>query len=474
MNRGCWSTASLIWLVVATMPFTGKLRAQDPDIGPPPGRLIDVGGYRLHLDCRGSAHPTVVIDVGAWSIFFRHIQEQTAGEAQVCTYDRAGMGWSDPGPTPRTSERMAQELHTLLRRAGVPAPYVLVGHSLGGLNVRAFARQHPDEVAGLVLVESAHEDQWNRLPPEAYAALGNALPRLRAAAAAARAGQLAGRPQPGPFPQASKEVQATYSAAMTTPKPYEGFAAEIEGVMLDAKAPGAPPRLEGIPLAVVTAGNSFAAFEGSGIPREAANAVWMELQSELVRLSTTGRQFVSDTANHRIHASDPGIVARGIRHVLQAARASMKEPTSGTPVPRILPGRSTPEVDRLLRRIEETYAAMDVAAFVGLFTEDFIQDDVNRRVHVESRNAWTKQTEMINAAHRQMSRRHYGRLVIGEWVVAEIEWGGIVRGEAIGVPGRDREYLFSGLGLLKLKGGKVQRQVLYSDYATLMAQLPKQ
>jgi hypothetical protein len=117
---------------------------------------------------------------------------------------------------------------------------------------------------------------------------------------------------------------------------------------------------------------------------------------------------------------------------------------------------------------------MDVAAFVGLFTEDFIQDDVNRRVHVESRNAWTKQTEMINAAHRQMSRRHYGRLVIGEWVVAEIEWGGIVRGEAIGVPGRDREYLFSGLGLLKLKGGKVQRQVLYSDYATLMAQLPKQ
>lgn len=465
----------IVWLIIAAMAAS-ELQAQHSDIGPPPGRLIDVGGHRLHLDCRGSGLPAVVIDVGAgaWSIFVRHIQEQLAGEAQVCTYDRAGMGWSDPGPAPRTNKQMAEELHTLLRRAGVPAPYVLVGHSLGGLNVRVFARNHPSEVAGLVLVESAHENQWNRLPPEAYAALGGALPRLRAAAAAARARQLVDRPQPGPFPQASPEVQAIYGAAMATPKPYEGFAAEIEGVMQDAKSPGAPARLDNIPLVVVTAGNSFAAFEGSGIPREAANATWMELQSELVKLSARGVQFVSDTANHRIYASDPGIVVRGIRHVVQAVRASGKEPPADMPVPRVLPPRSTPEVDLLLRRIEETYAAMDVGAFVALFADDFIQDDINRRVHVESRVAWAKQTDTINAAHLRMFRRHYGRLVLGEWVVAEIEWGGVVRGEALGTPGQDREYRFSGLGLLKLHNGKVQRQVLYSDYATLLAQLPKQ
>ncbi|HEX9579572.1 MAG TPA: alpha/beta hydrolase [Gemmatimonadales bacterium] len=165
---------------MAGILFQGKLRAQGPDIGPPPGKLVDVGGYRLHLDCRGSASPTVVIDVGAgaWSIFFTHIQEEIAAEARVCTYDRAGMGWSDPSPLPRTRERMVQELHALLRRSDVPAPYVLVGHSLGGLNVRAFATQHPDEVAGVVLVESAHEDQWSRLPPEAFAALRKSLSRL--------------------------------------------------------------------------------------------------------------------------------------------------------------------------------------------------------------------------------------------------------------------------------------------------------
>lgn len=458
-------------LITAVTFFAGPLAAQDV----PRGQLIDVGGFRLHLDCRGSARPVVVIDVGGggWSISFAHIQQELAGEAQICTYDRAGMGWSDPGPLPRTSERMAQELWTLLRRANVPGPYVLVGHSLGGLNVRAFAARHAEDVAGLVLVESAHEDQWNRLPPEAYAGLTGTLPRLRAAAAAARAGQLASAPrQSGPVPQASPEVQALYAEAMMTPKPYEGFAAEIEGVLLDARSRATPRPLGDLPLAVVTAGNSFAAFEGSGIPREAANAVWRELQSELVKLSPRAVHLVSDSANHLIHATDPGIVVRGIRHVLAAARKSAAEREHETHVPQVLPSSSTPQVDALLKRMEETYAAMDAAGFVGLFTDDFIQDDVNRRVHVEGKEAWRRQTHLINAAHRSMSRRHYGRLVTGEWIVAEIEWGGLVRGDALGTPGRDGEYLFSGLGLMRIRDGRVQRQVLFSDYATLLAQLP--
>jgi pimeloyl-ACP methyl ester carboxylesterase len=306
------------------------LAAQAPAERPPPGRLIDIGGFRLHLDCRGTGRQVVVIDVGAggWSISFTHIQQAITDEARVCTYDRAGMGWSDLGPAPRTSDRMANELHALLRRAGVPAPYVLVGHSLGGLTMRAFAAARPDEVAGIVLVESAHEEQWKRLPSEAFAALGATLPRLRAAAAAARAGRL-GPPQPGPVPQASREVQTIYAAAMTTPKPYEGFAAEIEGVMLDARAPVSPRPLGDLPLTVVTAGNSFAAFEGSGIPREAANGAWMQLQSELVGLSTRGVQFVIDSANHRIHATHPDFIVRAIRHMLRATRDTATRMGSG-------------------------------------------------------------------------------------------------------------------------------------------------
>ncbi|NTU81141.1 MAG: alpha/beta hydrolase [Chloroflexales bacterium] len=115
------------------------------------------------------------MDAGAndFSLFWARVQPEVVRIARVCVYDRAGLGWSEPSPHERTSPTMVRELHTLLERAGEPGPYVLVGHSLGGLNMRLFAQQHPAEVVGLVLVDAAHEEQDLRLP------------HLRAAAAAA-------------------------------------------------------------------------------------------------------------------------------------------------------------------------------------------------------------------------------------------------------------------------------------------------
>ena len=139
---------------------------------PPPGRLIDIGTHRLHLRCDGEGTPTVVFDaaLGASSLSWSLVHPAVARVTRACVYDRAGFGWSDAGPLPRTAGRIADELHELLRRRQVPGPYVLVGHSFGGLVMRLFAARHATDVAGLVLIEPALPEQW-AAPGEAQRAL---------------------------------------------------------------------------------------------------------------------------------------------------------------------------------------------------------------------------------------------------------------------------------------------------------------
>jgi pimeloyl-ACP methyl ester carboxylesterase len=133
---------------------------------PPPGRLVDVGGYRLHLNIMGEEKggPTVLLDSGmvSFSSNWAWVQPEVAKVVRVIAYDRAGLGWSDPGPSPRDAGHSARELHAALVKLGIAGPYVLVGHSYGGLAVRAFAALYRDEVAGMVLVDGSHPDQWVR------------------------------------------------------------------------------------------------------------------------------------------------------------------------------------------------------------------------------------------------------------------------------------------------------------------------
>jgi hypothetical protein len=138
---------------------------------------------------------------------------------------------------------------------------------------------------------------------------------------------------------------------------------------------------------------------------------------------------------------------------------------------RVLPTRSVPIVDRMLEGLEQAYAAKDVDRFVSFFTGDFRQVDVNRRVDVSGSDAWRRQTVGINAAHEDMGRRHHGRALIGDWLVVELEWWGTVRGEALGHPGQDRSYRYSGLALIQLAGDRIRRQIIYADLATLQEQL---
>ena len=140
--------------------------ARDKRLNPPPGLLIDVGGYRMHLHCTGQGSPTVILDSGLSdsSLSWYKVQPEIAQFTRVCAYDRAGLGWSDPSPRPRDSKVFAEELHTLLQNAGVAPPFILVGHSMGGFDVRIYASQYRSQVAGLVLVDSPHPDLADRLP----------------------------------------------------------------------------------------------------------------------------------------------------------------------------------------------------------------------------------------------------------------------------------------------------------------------
>jgi pimeloyl-ACP methyl ester carboxylesterase len=157
--------AAVAALVLIGAAYQAIATVTDSRNHPPAGRLVDVGGYSLHISCQGNGTPTVILDalfpgtVSNWA----WVQPEITKTTRVCAYDRAGLGWSDSGPMPRDAVQQAAELHTLLANAGVTGPYVLVGHSLGGLSVRMFADRYPDEVAGMVLVEASNPDGWKRL-----------------------------------------------------------------------------------------------------------------------------------------------------------------------------------------------------------------------------------------------------------------------------------------------------------------------
>lgn len=160
-----WISIIVLALIVGGLLYQTLGTRRDRQRFPPPGRLVEVGNHRLHLFEQGSGSPTIVLEAGLMSsmLSWNPLQRELAKSYRVVSYDRAGLGWSDLGPMPRSSDRMVDELHTLLQRAGVPPPYVLVGHSFGGLTVPLFASRFPEETAGFVLLDPVAPGEWN--PP---------------------------------------------------------------------------------------------------------------------------------------------------------------------------------------------------------------------------------------------------------------------------------------------------------------------
>lgn len=297
---------------------------------PPPGELIDVGDHRLHLHARetaGDDAPTVVIEAGsgAWSLDWHHVGTALSTSRRVVTYDRAGYGWSDPGPTPRTARRIANELLRALSAAGIDGPYVLVGHSFGGYTTRLVADAIPGDVAGVVLVDSRQEEIHSRIPAE----VTEQQPPLDLFRKLARLGLVRatidvwGTDAPGLPPTLGAMdpgVQETYLEIGYRPAYFQAVLDEGAVIKESDDQVRETGGLGDIPLVVLSHGVPDM-FEG--LSREGANAaerVWQDGQRKLARLSTNGTRIVAEDAGHNVQFDQPELVIRSIRDLVERGR----------------------------------------------------------------------------------------------------------------------------------------------------------
>jgi pimeloyl-ACP methyl ester carboxylesterase len=289
--------------------------AADAKAYPMPGRLIDVGGHRLHLSCTGSGTPTVVLEPGAgeMSSILGWIAPAVARDTRVCVYDRAGRGWSEPADTAQDGAQIATDLHTLLQRGDVPGPYVLAGHSFGGLYVLTFAARYPDEVAGMVLVDSTAPASAAKpgTPSLGHGGSSNGMSRVSAlVSAAARLGlaRLYAQSDFGSLPPRSRdEVRASVATASmlrSTIDEYVQASASIEQA-------AALRDFADKPLIVLTAGSGH-------------DAAWSAAQNRMATLSTNSVHRIIDGATHEdliTDEEDAAATTQAILDVVSAVRS---------------------------------------------------------------------------------------------------------------------------------------------------------
>ncbi len=330
---------ALMLILVGGSAYQARGAVADLRELPPPGRLVNLGGgRRLHAHCSGSGAPTVIFEAGiaASSLSWTWVQPRVAEFTRVCSYDRAGLGWSDSAPAPLSARANAETLRALLRALDIPPPYVFAGHSYGSFVIREYASQYRDEVAGIVLVDPINPSEWAQPAPELQRRLRGGVFLSRVGAILARVGfvRLSLRLLTGGAPGAARlsarlfgseaagvlsrlvgEVQKlpaetwpAVRALWSQPKCFIAMARHLAALPESARQQSACAGFGDIPTIVITAGRQ---------PEESRAE-----QQRIAALSTRGQQIVAIGSGHWIHLDDPGIVVEAIRQVVDAARMS--------------------------------------------------------------------------------------------------------------------------------------------------------
>lgn len=317
-------------MILAGIAYEQIGERQDRKRFPQIGRSVDIGGRSLNIYCSGEGGPAVILDTGGSAPGYENLifQKQVEQFTRACWFDRAGLGWSDPSPIEQTSTAVAEDLHALLHAAGVPSPYVLVGSSFSGFNVRVFAGKYPSEVAGAVLVDSAHEDQY-RYEPRVMLAPFNRLPKpirnllCACVPMAARVGLVrlllksSGAPRNTPEGFTAEQA-ATMQGLEVQPKSFAAAAVcnFEDKVSAQMRAAG---NLGDRPLIVLTGGQPFQLGDPEADKELAAfHERWVhQFQPQLARLSTRGKQVIVENSGHTI---DPEAVLKAIREVVREIR----------------------------------------------------------------------------------------------------------------------------------------------------------
>lgn len=306
---------------------------------PPPGKLVDVGGRKMHIDCRGSGSPTVVLEAGlstGGSVDWTLVHDRIAAVTRTCSYDRAGVMWSEPKATPQHAATVAADLRATLAAAGIEGPIVLVGHSIGGPYVRTYAGLHGDQVAGLVLVDPSHPDQVARFKAGVGVDADPKSMLLPARIVSALSWTGAMRLIAGMEPLPNMPAEASAKVVAFSSGSVKGALSEIEGfnqTMDDARA---VTSLGDRPLIVLTALKPMGEVQLKALgltPEKGAafQAVWQELNAEQARLSTRGRQILLRDASHYIQLDRPDAVIDAVKDVVDQVRAdgAAKEQPAG-------------------------------------------------------------------------------------------------------------------------------------------------
>ena len=279
---------------------------RDLAAAPPPGTFVDVGGHRLHLWCTGAGAPTVILDsgLGGTTADWGFVQPEVGRFTRVCSYDRAGMGYSDPGPSPRTARRLASELATLVDRGGIDGPLLLVGASSGAFSVRVFASDHENRVAGLVLVDGTHEHQAHTIPTMArFVGPLSSLGILR----------LLDFSLGQPVETLAPSVRASARATQFRTAGYRAAAAEISVIHESAAEVASSRRKLAVPVVIVTGARG-------------ADATWRGLQRDLLELSARGCQIMADQSGHVVPLDQPEVVIDAIRAIVSVTQGGGSTP----------------------------------------------------------------------------------------------------------------------------------------------------
>lgn len=278
-----------------------------------PGRLVSVGTHKLHIYCLGEGSPTVVIDsgLGGFSLEWTTVQKRLAEKTKVCTYDRAGYGWSQAGPEPRTTEQIAHELHRLLINAEIPGPYILVGHSFGGYNIRYFASLYPEAVAGLVLVDASHPDQFNRLPKPDTREENDKSPKN---ISMNRLIPVIPTNYPEELKQEAYLLMASRKAVHTYEEEWENFRESAEEV-------NRMNHLPDVPLTVISRGKRVWPHNPYG---DKSEIVWSQMQDELAGLTSQSVHLIASKSGHQVHLDEPELVIGAIESTTENAEKNEK------------------------------------------------------------------------------------------------------------------------------------------------------
>ncbi len=312
----------VLLLAIATLIAGSVAKSNLAKQYPAPGQLVDVGGYKMHIHCTGQGSPAVILAGGSleYSLLWALVQPEVAGFTRVCSYDRAGYGWSESSPRPRTAVIMVEELHALLTNGKIEGPYLLVGHSLGGMMMRVYAQKYPDEVAGLILVDSLHEEQISRLPDIQQRLLHEALGQGRMLSILNSTGLMALAPQNIPNLGFPDEAYAQLKASSATSGLFKTNVAELK-VMEESCAEVRALHIASfgdLPLIVLSAGQEETISFLSDTENQQRWEVWQTLQSELAALSSESKQVIAEQSGHNIQLDQPDLVIDAIQEMLDA------------------------------------------------------------------------------------------------------------------------------------------------------------